>query len=119
MVLIRTDRLDPDPSDPYLSWPSVDTAGRFRGAASILGLAGINRHADAPVTAVALVAGAQVLVWTSVNAGGVGVADRPKTWVHGCRADGQGGDTFQLLLSRSSQPNVFQIFSVIHDIFFT
>lgn len=79
--------LYPGPGEPYLSWPGEDTAGRFRGTASILGLTGINRHADSPITAEALVAGTQVLVWTSVNAGGVGVADGLKTWVYRCRAE--------------------------------
>lgn len=61
----------------------VDAAlGRSR-AASVVALTRVDGHAHAPVSAVAVVTGARVLVGTRVDAGGVDVAHTPETRVDG------------------------------------
>ena len=66
----------------YLPWSFVDASRGLSGAASFSGLTRIDGHADSSIAAVTLITGAQVLVWTRVDAGGVGVTDLLKTRVY-------------------------------------
>lgn len=61
----------------------VHTAGRLSGAAATIGLTRVNGHADPPVSAVALIAGTQVLVWSSVDTGGLSVTHPLQTRIYG------------------------------------
>lgn len=49
----------------------------------MIGLTGIHRHADPSVPAVAGITGTQVLVWTGVDTGGLGVTDPLEARVYG------------------------------------
>lgn len=61
----------------------VHTVGRLSGAAATIGLTRVNGHADPPVPAVALIAGTQVLVWSSVDTGGLSVTHPLQTRIYG------------------------------------
>lgn len=65
----------------HLSRSIVDTESRLGGTATLIGLAGVHRHADPAITAVAQVTGTKVLTWPDVDAGGLGVAGSLKTGV--------------------------------------
>lgn len=67
----------------YLARPIIDTAGRVGEAASLIGLTWIDSHTDASVSTVAFVTRTQVLVWSTVDTGGVGMTGVLDTRVYG------------------------------------
>lgn len=69
---------------PYLPRPVVDAACRLSRASSLVGLTRISGHADSAVPVVTLVTGTEVLVWTGVDTGGLGMTNPLETRVYGC-----------------------------------
>lgn len=59
----------------------VDAESRLWGTAALIRLAGVHRHADSTIAAVAQVTGTKVLTWPNVDARGLGVAGSLKTGV--------------------------------------